>query len=192
MAKNKKSKKTPAASQGSQAGDDTAKASSSRAPQQQNAAVSYTEVGRAKNRRATKFYDTLRLADDIKTVSDRLFLAFPGSGDMDEDAAAACFHKTVELITGAQAGTIETGKTVKELLELTVGFAATASEEKNVGYAYGEQATVKKTDTSALIVGVLAIVAPWVLKALGFPDEKSDTVPGKYHDGPFTNTLRMY
>jgi hypothetical protein len=91
----------------------------------------------------------------------------------------------LELITGAQAGTIETGKTVKELLELTVGYAASASEERNVGYAYGEQPTVKKTDTPALILGVLAIVAPWVLKALGFPDEKADTVPGKYHDDPF-------
>lgn len=192
MAKTNNKNKTAAAGQGSQPGDNIPKASSSRALQQQNAGVSYTEIGRANNRRANKFYDTLRLADDIKTISDRLFLAFPGAADMDKDAAAACFHKTIELITGAQAGTIQTGKAMKELLELTVGYAASASEAKNVDYAYGEQATVKKTDTPALVVGVLAIVAPWVLKALGFPDEKADTVPGKCYSDPFTNTLSIY
>lgn len=141
-----------------------------------------TTRGGRKNRRATRFIDTLRLADDTAFLADRLMNIYPGPGDMDMDTARAIFEATSELVTAAKRGTVKTGKAVRELMERTVGYASDASDEISLTYLYGESPTVAQTYDGPLILGVMGIVAPWVVKALGFPDEVDGTVPGECRD----------
>lgn len=140
--------------------------------------VDSSEMGHGPNRHATRFVETLRLADSIGFLSERLMDV--RGAEMDEETAAAIFHQTSDLIIAIKTENILTGDAVIELLEMTVIQAMAASNELGQDYSYGEGPSIAETENPALVAGLLAIVAPQVLKILGFPDNDSDTVPGSF------------